>query len=165
MEKPENVRQTEIFTKPIKACAFSGHRETEKNFDRSALRKAILRLLELGAETFYCGMAMGFDLIAAEEVLEIKKRFPSVRLSACVPCAEQEKFFPPEEKKKYREILERCDERVVLSDRYYRGCMLKRNDYMEKNADALIAYCRKKTGGTAYTRNLFLKRNKPVFDL
>ena len=150
--------------KRIKSCAFSGHRELGRDFDGKKLEALVRALAESETETFYCGMAEGFDLRAAECVLRLKRDY-ALKLVACIPCIGQEKNFKEDEKKKYCRLLEDCDVRIILSDRYYKGCMLKRNDYMEERADALIAYCRKKTGGTAYTVRRFLKKNKPVFEV
>ena len=45
----------------LKICAFTGHRELEESFSLEKLRKAVETLVEKGVETFYCGMAKGFD--------------------------------------------------------------------------------------------------------
>lgn len=150
--------------KKIKSCAFSGHRILGEDFDEKKLENEVRVLAESGTETFYCGMAEGFDLRAAECVLRLKKEYP-LKLIACIPCAGQEKYFKEEEKKKYYEILEQCDLKTVLAESYYKWCMVKRNDYMEERSNALIAYCRKETGGTAYTVRRFLKKKKPVFEV
>jgi uncharacterized phage-like protein YoqJ len=140
------------------ACAFTGHRKLEKDFSPRKLKKTIKALVEEGVNTFYAGMAMGFDLAAAEAVLSIKKKNPSVKLVACIPCYNQEKSFPSEEQKRYVKILQKADEQVVLADRYFPGCMQLRNRYMADRADVLVAYCHAETGGTAYTVKYFKKQ-------
>ena len=59
----------------IKSCAFSGHRILDDNFDIKVLDREIKQLIDGGTEIFYCGMARGFDLIAAECVLKYKKKY------------------------------------------------------------------------------------------
>ena len=140
-----------------KTCAFTGHRELDGDFSKSDLKKSILACMEMGVTTFFSGMAMGFDMLAAELVIELKKKFPSVKLVACVPCHEQEKYYSDKDKQRYVKLLKNADEVVVLSDHYFQGCMQKRDRYMADRADLLIAYCRKTTGGTAYTVNYFKK--------
>lgn len=77
----------------------------------------------------------------------------------------REKYFSFEDKKRYVKILASCDEKILLAERYFRGCMQRRNAYMAERADALIAYCRKEKGGAAHTLNCFLKKGKPVFNV
>ena len=50
-----------------------------------------------------------------------------------------------------------ADEKIVLSETYYKGCMLVRDKYMAERADIMIAYCKKEKGGTAFTVNCFKK--------
>ena len=58
------------------ACALTGHRELDKDFTSEVLRKQLYDLVERGVTTFYCGMAIGFDLLCAREILEIKNISP-----------------------------------------------------------------------------------------
>ena len=132
-------------------CAFTGHRHLPPEITKRLIKKAVLPLIEQGVTTFYNGMAIGFDLLAAETVLSLIKEFPSLRLIACIPCYGQEKSFSAEDKKRYVRILKQVDEQVLLSDSYYRGCMQVRDQYMVNEADVLVAYCEKTTGGAAYT--------------
>lgn len=141
-----------------KSCAFTGHRQLGEDFSARKLKKEIKKLMEEGVDIFYNGMAMGFDLLAAEQVLALKKKFPSVKLIACVPCYGQEKYFSDEDKKRYAKILKIADETVTLSDHYYNGCMQKRDRYMADRADVMIAYCKKEEGGAAYTVKYFSKK-------
>ena len=155
------MQQLDIFTTektPPSTCAFTGHRSFHDGFSPCKLKKAIKDMILQGVTTFYNGMAMGFDLLAAEKVLELKKKFPQVKLVLCIPCYNQERNFSDEDKLRYQNIYKKADEKVLLSDKYYRGCMIVRNKYMVERADALIAYCIKSDGGAAYTVALFKKR-------
>ncbi len=147
----------------IFSCAFSGHRRLGADFDEGRLEEAIRARIEKGAKVFYCGMAVGFDLCAAECVRKLKREFPFLTLVACIPCADQDKNFSPGQKERYARLVSACEVKVILSDAYYRGCMLRRNEYMAEKADALISYCRKNDGGTFYTVHCFERRGKPVF--
>ena len=141
-----------------KSCAFTGHRVLEDDFSLRKLRREIKNAVEKSVKVFYTGMAKGFDLIAAEEVLKIKKSYPDVKIVACIPFYEQEKSFSEEDKKRYAKILKNADEIVYVSEYYFKGCMQKRDRYMADRADMLITYCKKETGGTAYTVNYFQKK-------
>ena len=143
--------------KKIKSCIFTGHRELGEDFSVRKLRKEIEKLIEKGVDTFYNGMAIGFDLISAETVLKIKKKYPHIKLSLCIPCYGQEKLFSEKDKKRYIKIYKKADEKIILSDSYYKGCMLVRDEYMAERADVMITYCKKEKGGTAYTVRCFKK--------
>lgn len=140
-----------VKTEEIKICAFTGHRHLPEDFSAQNLYNAVLEFVEKGVYVFYNGMAMGFDLLAAEIVLCLKEFYPKIRLIACVPCYGQEKSFSAKDKNRYVEILKKADDVQTLSDHYFRGCMQERDRYMVDKADMLIAYCKKEKGGAAFT--------------
>ena len=146
-------------------CVFTGHRQIKDEFLAEKLEYAIERFLQEGVTTFYCGMALGFDLLAAEKVIHLKTKYPSARLIACIPCSNQRDNYSPVDKKRYLEILKKCDEEICLSDSYFKGCMHARNRYMVDRADCMIAYLKKQEGGTAFTVALFAKKHpgKEIF--
>ncbi len=156
------LKQINLFTieeknSVYKNCVFTGHRDLGDDFSKSTLKKTIEGLIKEGVENFYNGMAIGFDLIAAECVLSLRKKYPQVKLIACVPCYGQEKYFSDIDKRRYVKILKKADETVTLADHYYQGCMQNRDKYMVEHAEVMIAYCKKTTGGAAYTVKLFQK--------
>ena len=55
-----------------------------------------------------------------------------------------------------------CDERVVISKEYTAGCMMKRNRYMVDNADVVLAYLKKSSGGTYNTVKYAVSEGKEV---
>lgn len=144
-----------------KSCAFTGHRDFCEERYLEQLDSAILKLIEDGVKTFYCGMAMGFDLACAEIVIKYKEKY-AVKLIACIPCTDQEKSFPQDIKEKYRFAVEHSDESVVLAPSYYNGCMQARDRYMVENSDAVLCYLTKETGGTFYTVNYAKKLGKDI---
>ena len=158
------MRQLEILTTEDeqeiflnKKCVFTGHRQLDADFSKIQLKRSTEKLIKQGVNVFYNGMAMGFDLCAAECVLSLQKKYPNVQLIACIPCYGQEKYFSETDKKRYLKIFKEADEIVTLSDHYYQGCMQQRDKYMAERADCMIAYCKKSTGGAAYTVKLFQK--------
>ncbi len=133
-----------------KVCAFTGNRKVEKKFNKEALKNQIEALICDGYTDFLCGMAIGFDSLAAECVIELREKY-AVKLIACVPCTDQDKYFTTADKKRYKELLDMCDEVKVLGDRYTSACMFIRNRYMVDNCDIVLCYSRKESGGTHYT--------------
>ena len=141
--------------------ALTGHRRLEKGFDREKLKNALAALAEEGADTFLCGMAMGFDLLCCEILLSLKEKYP-LKVEACVPCADQSERFPPAAKAAYEDLLSRCDAVTVLHETYCDGCMFERNRYMADKCDLLFAYLHSPKGGTAYTVRYAEKKGKQV---
>ena len=83
-------------------CAFTGHRPKSFpwGYDESApdcvllkevLAAQISALAERGITDFLSGMAQGVDLWCAQIVLDLKKKYPSLKLHAILPCEEQER--------------------------------------------------------------------------
>ena len=140
--------------KEYTSCAFTGHRELEEDFNENNLKKSVEELIQKGVKIFYNGGALGFDLTSAEIVLKLKKKY-DVKLVICVPFYGQERRYSLQDKERYQKILKNADEVIILSDEYYKGCLLRRNDYMIERADCLIAYLKKDFGGTAYTVKKF----------
>lgn len=143
-------------------CAVTGHRVLSSDFSKEELRAALRALAAAGVRTFLCGMALGFDLLCAEEVLLLREELP-VRLVACIPCADQAARYPKSARERYERILDRCDERAVLHERYCDGCMFERNRYMVDRADLLLAYYTGRRGGTKYTVGYAERRGIPVY--
>ena len=145
----------------MSSCAVTGHRVLGKNFSAERLEEALRSLCAEGCDTFYCGMALGFDTVCGEALLRLKGEYP-VRLVACIPCADQSERFSAAQRARYDALLSACDERVVLHERYENGCMFERNRYMVDRCDVLLAYLESGCGGTLYTVNYARKKGKRV---
>ena len=144
-----------IQTGITKAAVFTGHRFIHYN-DRQRLKtnleRAITDCYHSGIRHFLCGMATGFDMLAAETLLAMKADYPDIRLTAVIPFRGQSCKFNPADKERYRSILGKADNMVCLSETYFDGCFLRRNDYMLNRASHIIAYYNgEPKGGTFYT--------------
>lgn len=160
------------------SCCFTGYRPQKMPFkiDRrdSAFiafeNRLITRIIELinnGCTTFISGMATGFDIIAAECVLEARQliNHTIVQLICAVPFIEQAKAYPALWRERYDKILEECDKTVLISDRYYSGCYMKRNIYMVNNSDIVLAFFDGKPGGTKNTVDYAARLGRKVINL
>ena len=106
----------------------------------------------MGIRNYYCGMAIGFDMIAAEVVLSLRSELPYLKLIAVVPFKEQSARWNYQEQARYKRLLSQCDDAIMLSQVYYNGCLLRRNDYMLAHSCGLVAFFDgKPQGGTFYT--------------
>ncbi len=156
-----------------KTVAFSGHRtnriakfttDREKLFREVAFDTFVAiesYCIKKGYHTFLSGMCEGFDLIAAEEVLNLKKRYPHIRLKCVVPFKGQAERYTQADKQRYDTILAQADEVVTLQDGYTEGCFLRRNDYLlENSAFLMVYYDSVAVGGTFYTLKRAVEQKK-----
>jgi uncharacterized phage-like protein YoqJ len=70
-----------ILSEKSKSLAFTGHRTIpieRQDEIRARLVEAVSVACKSGITCFYSGMAMGFDLMAAETVLSLKGRYPDI---------------------------------------------------------------------------------------
>ena len=152
----------------MERCAFSGHRMVAREAVSpliALLRRAIAYAYEKGCRTFFCGGAIGFDTYAAKEVILFRVKHPDVRLVLLIPCADQAEGFSPSQRAAYDYILSEADEAVILAEAYHRGCMQRRNRALVENADMLICYVGKDTGGSAQTMRLAREKGIAVHNL
>lgn len=161
-----------------KACCFTGYRPNKFSFDfipqsseytafAARLDETINSLCKDGYSSFYCGMALGFDIVAGETVARLKKQNPkeSIRLIAVVPFKEQAKSWSDNWQRRYNTLLSAADRIVYISESYNRGCYHLRNRYMVDNSDTVITYFSGKMGGTASTLSYAQKKGKRIINI
>jgi uncharacterized phage-like protein YoqJ len=136
------------------AVCFTGHRKLKNSFAvREAAEKEIIRLVKGGAQEFYIGMAEGFDLLVGEIIVNLKWKYPHIKLYSVLPCHPeyQTENMSTEDLILYMYVLSRADGEVLLSNKYYSGCFHARNRFIVEKSDLCVCYLTKKSGGTAYT--------------
>lgn len=123
------------------SCCFTGHRFLSKTFDSRRLAQTIEAMIEKGVDTFICGGALGFDTLAAQEVLKLKKKkHKEIKLHIYAPCQNQDSLWNSRDKRVYEEILSRADYVDMPENLYNNQCMKIRNYKMVDNSSYLIAY-------------------------
>ena len=118
-----------------------------------------------GYTDFRAGGAIGFDTIAALTVLDLKEKYPHVKLHLVLPFKGQANRFSPLEKKIYKYTIEKADSVCYVSERYHKNVMFERNRKLVDGADICIAFMNKLTGGTYYTVNYARKQKVDVKNL
>ena len=133
---------------------------------KKLLLKEIENAYNMGFRYFYCGMAMGFDLLAAEAAISLKSKLKELKLIAVIPHPDQTRLWDEKDKELYNKVLKKANRRILLSDSYSRDSLLKRNDYLLENSSLLIAfYNGNKRGGTYYTYRRALRKGMDVINL
>ena len=153
-------------TRNNQTVAFTGHRK-ERILQGSGNDSRILAQIReavTGVVTELYGQ--GFDMTAAEAVLQVRERYEDIKLIAAVPFRKQPLWFEAEDQLLYARLLERMDRVVMVSENYHKGCYLRRDEYMVRKADTVIAYWDLvPKGGTFYTVNKALESGKSVINL
>ena len=150
-----------------KTCCFTGHREIPVTniLIKNRLKKEIERLIEKGVIYFGAGGALGFDTMAALIVLELREKYPQIKLIMVLPCPEQDKYWNEKDKSAYAYILDNADKKVYTSKHYHKGCMHTRNRHLINNSGICICYLTKKSGGTAYTVAYAMQKNLQIINI
>lgn len=147
---------------------FTGHRiipAERQPFLQSSLRRELIRLIEDGYRYFGAGGALGFDTLAAQEVLRLRKVYPHIRLILVLPCKSQTRGWPASDVVLYQEIMQAADKVVFTSEDYYRGCMFKRNRHLVDNSSVCVCYLTSDKGGTASTVHYAEARRLRIINL
>ena len=130
---------------------FCGHRDVfdKEGKIRTWLMETVENLIHRGADLFYLGGYGGFDRMAASVVREMKQAYPQIESVLVLPFLDSKldtsgydgTVYPP---------LETVPRRFAI---------LKRNEFMVREADVLVAYVIYEWGG-AYKTLSFARRKK-----
>lgn len=130
---------------------------------KEVLSDVIDTAIKDGFTDFYCGMAMGIDMCAAEILIEKIKKGYSIRLHAALPCPKQDLKWSDADKSRYEKILSYADSKTIISPFYTRTCMLTRNRFMVDNSQRVIAvWSGFPKSGTAYTVRYAKSEHKEI---
>lgn len=138
-----------LYDRDTTAC-FTGHR-TYDGGRNTEIEVVIRALYSQGYRTFLCGMAMGFDLAAAEVAISLRKELAGLTFVAVIPFEGMQRRFPTPQREIFDNILENADKVVTLAPHYSIELYALRNNYLVDNSSAVIAYFDGSKGGTAYT--------------
>lgn len=143
----------------MKTCTFAGHAQIyEQEEIEKRLKKEIENLIENESVTnFYNGCKGSFDFLCADCVFELKKEYPFIK-SYWVQA-----YMPKENDEYIKYIAEKFDQFFYpnLEKIPPHFAILKRNEWMIKNSDFLIAYVKYNRGGAFKTLE-FAEKKKNI---
>ena len=152
----------------MKSCAFTGHRKIEERH-KGRIEDLLLRAISFayseGCRTFITGGALGFDTLAAREVIRFRLSHPDARLLIVIPCKNQSESWSSSQISLYEYTLINADEVEYIADIYTDGCMKERNQRLVDLSDMMIAYVNRPYSGAAQTVRMAAKDGKPVYNL
>ena len=167
------------FFNPKTTVCFSGHRPDGLpdygDISKPAMAMLYQRLLneieiaiQAGKTSFIHGGMAGFDILAAEAVLQLKEKSPHILLFSIVPF-EHGFLYTKEWERKWRNraksVFKQSDRVEYLEPAYSYRTYYRRNEWLVNHSTLLICYCNSNRGGTAYTRDYACKQGVSVINL
>lgn len=142
-------------------AGITGHR----NIDHATNTvKAVLRekYYQYNVEAVISGMALGFDMLAAEVAIE-----EEIPLVAAIPFNGHTELWPSKEKGRFVSLIEQAWKvHVVSKGKYAIWKLHARNRFIINRSDFLLAYWSgSKSGGTRAALNLAEQQGKPFENL
>ena len=144
----------------LKTVAVTGHRTVE-DLDEQRLEEVFKQLIKKGYNRFLIGMALGFDTVCFK-ILNKLRANNDIKLIACIPCKDQDRYFTEAQKAEYAELVALADEKRIFSEKFTSYCMHRRNCYMVDKSSVIVAYLRKSFGGTYNTVKYAEKQGKTI---
>ena len=176
-DNPENLKNMESYhidSCRAHTCFFTGHRalpEAQKSALLIRLRSVISYLYAKGVTDFHAGGALGFDTLAAMQIIDMKRDHPAMRLILDLPFPGQSRQWTANHKRIYDFILSMADEYHYINEKdpvshaEVRKCLLMRNCAMVHAGQYCIAYFSGAKGGTGYTLAKAEKYGCEIFNL
>lgn len=134
----------------IKTCCIIGHRKLtndKADYIKSELRKIIVSAVNEGYSNFISGLDKGIDLYFAEIIIEIKEKH-CLTLEPALPY--RNRIFS--KNAKFKRLINKCNMIEVFTEAYSPSCYLKRNQFMVRVSDLVIAvYDGHEKGDTYFT--------------
>lgn len=141
-----------------KIVAFAGHRYDWHCIGvEEKLKQTIEELINKGYTTFYDGACGAFDRKCLDAVLELKHKYPHIKVIKIL------KYYH-HEKEKY-EISSCYDgsEYPDLEELHYKQIITKRNEWIVDNSDILVCHIEETYKSGAYNTVKYARKiNKPI---
>lgn len=140
-------------------CTFFGHRDCPESV-KLRLREVLSALIESrSADTFYVGDSGAFDSLVRAVLRELSREYPHIRYAvvlAYMPKKREDSVFSDFAETLLPEGIEFSPPRFAIS---------RRNEWMLKNADIVVAYITHTWGGAAQFAEIAKRRNKTVINI
>ena len=152
-------------------CCLTGHRVIppgEENKIMVRTKYILLRLIrEKNVRYFGVGGAIGFDMLAAEYLLDLKARKEhQLKIISVLPWPgwrETEDWTDALRDREER-ILRACDKVVYVRPAYEKSVFLLRDRKLVEGSAYCVSYCNRPRTGTAYTVRYALDRGVKVYN-
>ncbi len=118
-------------------------------------------LRDLKPEKAISGMALGYDQYAAWICFKL-----NIPVIAAIPFIGQEKMWNIETQAKYHRLLDKCSEKIIVSDGEYASWKMQaRNQWMVDHGDLVLACFDGSNGGTKNCIDYATSLNKKIIKI
>lgn len=142
----------------MKTVTFCGHSTltaAEEDFLEKRVYAETEKLILNGAEEFLLGNYGKFDSLCTRIVRKLQKKYPQIKSVLVIP------YLNREHNADLYDVVEYPPLETVPK----RLCILRRNEYVVKKADVVVAYVKREWGGAAKTLDFANQKKKPIVDL
>lgn len=150
-------------------CGFTGYRPEKYpkwKEDISQIKKdlnnSIITAINLGYKNFISGASRGFDIFAAEVVIELKEKY-DINLILAIPNDNQAMFWNNSCQDRYNNIIKEA--RFIFKSKPSKYEYTERNKFIVDNSSLLICFYNGIKGGTAYTYNYAMSKKLDIINL
>ena len=100
----------------------------------------LLTLSKQGYTTFLSGLDEGFDLLAAEAVLKLRRSQQSIELVAVVPFQGQELSYSQVNRMRYNSLFQNSDRAIFTSEHYSEDAYFVKDDFLLTSSACVVCY-------------------------
>ena len=158
-------------TREQQTCCLTGHRVIPPGEEKKIMvraRNILLRLIrEKNVRYFGVGGAVGFDMMAAEYLLDLKAhKEHQLKIISVLPYPawRETEDWTDELRRREENILRACDKVVYVRPEFETGVFLLRDRKLVDGSAYCVSYCNRPRTGTAYTVKYALDRGVKVFN-
>ena len=158
-------------TREQQTCCLTGHRVIPPGEEKKIMvraRNILLRLIrEKNVRYFGVGGAVGFDMMAAEYLLDLKAhKEHQLKIISVLPYPawRETEDWTDELRRREDTILRACDKVVYVRPEFETGVFLLRDRKLVDGSAYCVSYCNRPRTGTAYTVKYALDRGVKVFN-
>ena len=158
-------------TQEQQTCCLTGHRVIPPGEEKKIMvraRNILLRLIrEQNVRYFGVGGAVGFDMMAAEYLLDLKAhKEHQLKIISVLPYPawRETEDWTDELRRREENILRACDKVVYVRPEFETGVFLLRDRKLVDGSAYCVSYCNRPRTGTAYTVKYALDRGVKVFN-
>ena len=149
-------------------CCFTGHRDIpEGEIPKiiSRIDNRLYPLLEFGVCYFGIGGAIGFDMLMAKHLLELRQRdFKRIKIIEVLPYPGYRKRWSEADTRAMECIDAQVDKLTYIAKEPDRGAYLRRDRRLVDCSEYCFCYCVRATGGTAFTAKYALQNGLKVYN-
>ena len=158
-------------TQEQQTCCLTGHRKIPPGEERKIMvraRNILLRLIrDHNVRYFGVGGAVGFDMLAAEYLLNLKAHEEQqIKIISVLPYPawRETEDWTDELRHRAETILRACDKVVYVRPEFETGVFLLRDRKLVDGSAYCVSYCNRPRTGTAYTVKYAMEHGVKVFN-